>query len=672
MGNFLTLIIKDRHYAFKFKTALELVTIHSVEEVDVNRWTLISLGYQNGKGFLKVGNSQKIIRKTDNNTMHLGWYLYIGGYDSRFNLSTKVGANSGFDGCISNLEILSEKIDMINSIKDSANVQNCEYDGPEVSLVTRPRCAPGLIGIYPNCYQPTPPTTTEFSSTATNPNIRCNEHEWRCDNGNCINAEFLCDGHFPDCIDSSDEDPKNCRAKNQIKAISNVDALHSIDVKPLDDLYSIVQGSNFSLDCEASGYPYPKITWRKTNEGSLGSNVQQIGNSLMISNAQPENHGTYQCIATSNKKTADRSTVIHIEPRTITDRNILKLECSVEVSPSMTVQSKRQNRNGGGKNVIVPDAVVEINKDDRSDEGKKYICYARNEAAPSEKFTDAAVQTKYRAYACKKFPEIKTKLEPRIIDGNIVAQGSFPWMAGIYYSDTLNLNFGCGGTIISDRYILTAAHCVTDRRPPVIVRLGKVNLTDTISDAVQAVHYNIKSFTRHPNYNSSTKKNDIGLIRLSTEISFTDDIRPACLYTDRADLDTNRKVIVIGWGNTDPARTSLSNELRKIEINTKPLNECSNIYLNHTTFKDDPAFRDGLSPGQYCAFDAEENKNRSKDSCQGDSGGSLQKMSNNDPNTVEIVAIVSFGHGCALELPSIYTSVAHYIDWITPIVWPQN
>ncbi|XP_031637932.1 serine protease persephone-like [Contarinia nasturtii] len=322
-----------------------------------------------------------------------------------------------------------------------------------------------------------------------------------------------------------------------------------------------------------------------------------------------------------------------------------------------------------------------------------YSCHASNEAGHAKKYINVVVQPKHgdvgngtadkykiekqsvanaemtAKNACKAFPRNENiRVEERIILGDIADQGEFPWMAAIFYSDELNLNFGCGGTIISEFYIMTAAHCVTDRQPPVIVRLGKVNLTDTISDAVKAVHYNIKNYTRHPNYNITTKKNDIGLIRLSTNIRFTNAIRPACLHTNMADVDTNRKVIVIGWGNTDPARTSLSNELRKIEINTKPLNDCNNTYLNHFALKNHAVFKDGLIPGQYCAYDPKWRM----DSCQGDSGGSLQKMSNNDPNTVEIVAIVSFAHGCALELPSIYTRVAHYIDWITPIVWPQN
>lgn len=84
-------------------------------------------------------------------------------------------------------------------------------------------------------------------------------------------------------------------------------------VKPLNDLYTVIQGQDFSLTCEASGNPYPKITWKKIHEDHLGSNVQQNGNILRILNAQPDNRGIYQCIAESNGLINDASTVIDIE-----------------------------------------------------------------------------------------------------------------------------------------------------------------------------------------------------------------------------------------------------------------------------------------------------------------------------------------------------------------------
>ncbi|XP_031624484.1 serine protease Hayan-like isoform X2 [Contarinia nasturtii] len=178
------------------------------------------------------------------------------------------------------------------------------------------------------------------------------------------------------------------------------------------------------------------------------------------------------------------------------------------------------------------------------------------------------------------------------------------------------------------------------------------------------------NITRHPNYSGLTKKNDIALIRLTTKIYFTNTIRPACLHTDIGDLDTHMKLTVTGWGDTDPDPNivSLSNELRKIEIYTMSLGECNTTYMNHDALKNLREIRDGLDLSQYCVHDPA----GTKDSCQGDSGGPLLLIPDNDPNKATIVGIVSFSHGCALNLPSIYTRVAHYTNWIESIVWPQN
>lgn len=75
-------------------------------------------------------------------------------------------------------------------------------------------------------------------------------------------------------------------------------------------------------------------------------------------------------------------------------------------------------------------------------------------------------------------------------------------------------------------------------------------------------------------------------------------------------------------------------------------------------------FRNGISESQYCAYDPD-GKN---DSCDGDSGGPLQIFPYGS-KTASLIGIVSFGISCGTGLPSIYTRVAFYVDWIESIVW---
>lgn len=81
----------------------------------------------------------------------------------------------------------------------------------------------------------------------------------------------------------------------------------------LQEQYMVVQGSDFSLTCDASGDPQPTIVWTKVHEDNLGSNAQQIGNVLKITRAQIDNRGIYQCTAQSNGQTVETSGIIEIE-----------------------------------------------------------------------------------------------------------------------------------------------------------------------------------------------------------------------------------------------------------------------------------------------------------------------------------------------------------------------
>lgn len=99
-----------------------------------------------------------------------------------------------------------------------------------------------------------------------------------------------------------------------------------------------------------------------------------------------------------------------------------------------------------------------------------------------------------------------------------------------------------------------------------------------------------------------------------------------------------------------------------------PLTQCNSILLEYNEERDLPAIRDGISENQYCAYDP----NGKKDSCEGDSGGPLQMIDTNS-NVARVVGVISFGVGaCGAAIPSVYTRVASYLDWIESIVWPND
>lgn len=106
--------------------------------------------------------------------------------------------------------------------------------------------------------------------------------------------------------------------------------------------------------------------------------------------------------------------------------------------------------------------------------------------------------------------------------------------------------------------------------------------------------------------------------------------------------------------------------LLKTNVTSMPLELCNKTLLDWNREPNQPSLRNGLSQSQCCAFDPAARN----DACQGDSGGPLQTFI--ESNIAHIVGIVSFGVSCGTTLPGIYTRVAYYLDWIEPIVWPNQ
>ncbi|XP_031639186.1 serine protease persephone-like, partial [Contarinia nasturtii] len=245
----------------------------------------------------------------------------------------------------------------------------------------------------------------------------------------------------------------------------------------------------------------------------------------------------------------------------------------------------------------------------------------------------------------------RTEFTPRIYGGVIAKRGEFPWMAALGY---ININPGgitydCGGTIISAYFVLTAGHCATPNRSPILVKLGKIDLTDDID----TTNYEIQKIVRHPDY--SRLKNDIALIRVKNSISFTTEIRPVCLHMPEYDINFEEDLTLPGWGKTESNKKS--NYLLKTKLKMMPLSECNETIKLY--------WREGINERHYCAYDPL-GKN---DACEGDSGGPLQYF-NSDSNITTVVGIVSSGNGCGGL--GIYTRVAYYLGWIESIVWPHN
>ncbi|XP_055847604.1 serine protease easter-like isoform X2 [Episyrphus balteatus] len=261
----------------------------------------------------------------------------------------------------------------------------------------------------------------------------------------------------------------------------------------------------------------------------------------------------------------------------------------------------------------------------------------------------------------------------RMYGGSITKLDEYPWMALIEYDKGNNLyGHQCGGSLINKRYVLTAAHCISQL--PQNWKLHRVRLgewdTSTNPDcevdtrgieecADPHVDVTIEQVIPHEKFLKSNRFHDIGLIRLSRNINYNDFIRPICLplkdSLKRSTFD-GIKMDVSGWGKTEQGTPS--NVKLKAEVPVVPLYECQRIYSERSV---------DLGTSQMCA-------GGQQGTCTGDSGGPLIGLDSTNKQQVYyfIAGVVSFGPtSCGLkDWPTVYTRVSEYVDWIQQNIEP--
>ncbi|KAK9869223.1 hypothetical protein WA026_002974 [Henosepilachna vigintioctopunctata] len=261
----------------------------------------------------------------------------------------------------------------------------------------------------------------------------------------------------------------------------------------------------------------------------------------------------------------------------------------------------------------------------------------------------------------------------RIVGGESTELDEFPWMALIIYDlPNSRQGYGCGGVLISKRYVLTAAHCLKGKGLPKTWRLSAVRLgeydKDSDNDCINngftkeclkspPIDVQVQERIAHENYDPEDpdQKHDIALLRLRKEVEYTDYIKPICLpllESERQKTYSGANLTVSGWGQTE--NRSSSNVKLKLVVPVKSNANCNSIYKDANR---------KLSEQQLCA-----GGEKNKDSCKGDSGGPLMTISIDEYGDAiwYAVGIVSYGPDpCGTPgWPGVYTRVSKYMGWI--------
>lgn len=241
-----------------------------------------------------------------------------------------------------------------------------------------------------------------------------------------------------------------------------------------------------------------------------------------------------------------------------------------------------------------------------------------------------------------------------IVNGEAADRGEFPHQALLGYSGNGSVvqryEFLCGGSLISERFVLTAAHCGA----PQIVRLGEHNLREVEDEE----DFEVEAFIKHPTYSVKASYHDIAVVKLVEQVSFDFYVRPACLWTS-IPLNVS-SVIATGFGVTEFAGNS-SDVLMKVRLQLRDRSSCAE------KFEFDRKFKLGVRQEQLCVGSQQDGK----DTCQGDSGGPIQVVTDAGSCMYHIVGVTSLGISCGVgKAENIYTQVASYLDWIEDTVWP--
>lgn len=198
-------------------------------------------------------------------------------------------------------------------------------------------------------------------------------------------------------------------------------------------------------------------------------------------------------------------------------------------------------------------------------------------------------------------------------------------------SFVVNNSFFCGGFIVSENYIVTAAHCAQNVDPStVVLRAGSTwRKNGTIIPIVEVI--------AHPEYDNPAFDKDVAVMKTAEPITFTDTIKPIALPKKGEYLKENSMIMVSGWGKTNQADNTIPENLMDVEIPVVPYWQCLAVYFTVLT-------RNMWCGGNFYLG--------GKGTCQGDSGGTAVQ---ND----QAVGIVSFGHGCGQRFsPSVFADIA--------------
>ncbi|KAJ6633964.1 Chymotrypsin-1 [Pseudolycoriella hygida] len=237
-----------------------------------------------------------------------------------------------------------------------------------------------------------------------------------------------------------------------------------------------------------------------------------------------------------------------------------------------------------------------------------------------------------------------------IVGGRTAQPNTYGYQASLRYAtEAIEFHF-CGGSIISDKCILTAAHCYEVLTKPnrelsrVHVYVGTIYAKKSPND--KGDMYGVESFKKHEQFNRTSLINDLAVVTTDKPIRFNFRVWPIKLATIRP--PDGSFITVTGWGYIKNGVKVIPRKLQVINLKMMSLTDC--MALNPL----DPSCPlEKVTETNICIVG-----NVGQSTCQGDSGGPAAYNG-------ELVGAISFGADqCGDGKPSVMTCVIDYIEWI--------
>lgn len=226
-----------------------------------------------------------------------------------------------------------------------------------------------------------------------------------------------------------------------------------------------------------------------------------------------------------------------------------------------------------------------------------------------------------------------------IVGGNETTIDKIPFQVSLRYMKQHH----CGGSIISPKHVVTAAHCIINGVgvSNYSVMAGSTKRTGDENRQIRLV----RKIVKHPKYIAAFYSHDIALIFVSS-FEFNSYVNSIYLPEAGAIPRPDAVTVASGWGTTQPDNNTLPEILKYVKLTVVSISDCN------------ATMGGSIRKGMICAG----GKEIGKDTCQMDSGG---------PLTLDgtLIGVTSWGkHGCGQGYPGVYAHVSYYLEWVLKTV----